>query len=135
MSTHTRGGARSAWAAGGTLFAATVLVVLGIWSFFVGLAAILTSQFFVVLPNYVYAFSTTSWGWIHLVVGILLVIVGICLFMGQTWARVAGVILASISAVLNFLFMPYYPLWSIVLIAVDIFVIWALLTVRREEIS
>ncbi|SDH20075.1 hypothetical protein SAMN05421505_112150 [Sinosporangium album] len=116
------------------MFAATILVVLGIWSFLQGLAAIFQGHFFVVQPGYIYSIGTTGWGWVHLILGILLFIIGICLFLGQTWARVLGVILAAISAVLNFLFIPFYPLWSIVLIAVDIFVIWALLTIRRQDV-
>jgi hypothetical protein len=74
-------------------------------------------------------------GWIHLGVGAVVFTAGVCLILGQLWARVLGVILALISAVENFLFIPYYPVWSLIVIAVDVFIIWALVTGDRRQFA
>jgi hypothetical protein len=108
------------------IFAAALLLVLGVWQIFLGIAAIVKGEFFVLAPNYIYEFSIGAWGWIHLIIGIIMVITGFFLFTGATWARAVGIVLAVLSAIENFFFLPYYPLWSIVVIALDIFVIWAL---------
>ncbi|HEY1623684.1 MAG TPA: hypothetical protein VGG16_07775 [Streptosporangiaceae bacterium] len=120
--------------AGFTAVAAVFMVISGLWSFFEGLAAIIKGGFFVVAPNYAYDISTTGWGWMHLVLGVVVFLAGLCLFADMTWARVTGIILATISAVLNFLYIPYYPVWSIVVIALDVFVIWALMSPRRRYV-
>jgi hypothetical protein len=118
-------------AAGFTIMAAVLMILSGMWSFFDGLAAVIKGQFFVVLPNYAYNVSVRGWGWTHLILGAVMFVAGLCLFMDMMWARVVGVILAMASAVLNFIWIPYYPVWSIVIIAIDLFVIWALMVPRR----
>jgi hypothetical protein len=118
-------------AAGFTIMAAVLMVLSGLWSFFSGLAAVIKGQFFVTLPNYAYNVSIHGWGWTHLILGIVVFVAGLSLFMDMMWARVVGVILAMTSAVLNFIWIPYYPVWSIVVIAIDLFVIWALMVPRR----
>ena len=120
--------------AGFTALAAVFMVISGLWSFFEGLAAIIKGGFFVVMPNYAYSISTTGWGWMHLILGIVVFLAGLCLFADMAWARMTGIVLATISAVLNFLYIPYYPVWSIVLIALDVFVIWALMSPRRRYV-
>lgn len=120
------GSTARAWATGGLVFAATIMIMLGIWQVFVGIAAIVEDEFFVVAPNYTYEIDTTAWGWIHLILGAIITATGLSLFTGATWARVVGIGLALLSAIANFFFLPYYPLWSIVIIAVAVFVIWAL---------
>jgi len=115
-----------------TITAAVLMMVSGLWSFLVGLAAIIKSQFFVVSPNYVYSISVTGWGWIHLILGVLVFTAGVFLFMDKVWARIVGVVLACFSAIASFLYIPYYPLWSIVVIALDIFIVWALLAPRNR---
>ena len=108
------------------IFAAALLLMLGIWQVFMGIAAIAKGEFFVLAPNYIYEFDIGAWGWIHLILGIIMVLTGIFLFRGAAWARAVGIVLAVLSAISNFFFLPYYPLWSIVVIALDVFVIWAL---------
>ena len=127
MGTYETTSARTMVATGYTYFAATIMVLAGVWGFFEGLAAVIKHQFYVVTPNYAYSINVSAWGWIHLILGVAVAAAGICLFLGQTWARVVGIILASLSALANFLFIPYYPFWSILVIALDVFVIWALL--------
>jgi hypothetical protein len=116
----------SAWAVGGTVFAGVIMLMVGTYHAIAGLVAILDDQFYVVARNYTYSFDVTGWGWIHLVAGGLMVLGGIYVFSGRTWARVLGMTLAVLSATANFFFIPYYPFWSLLLIALDVFVIWSL---------
>jgi hypothetical protein len=129
----TTGGAKQAWAVGGMVFAAALLLMLGIWQVFLGIAAIARGSFFVAAPNYLYEFNVTTWGWIHLILGIVAVVTGFFLFSGAAWARGVGIALAVLSAVANFFFLPYYPIWSLAIIALDLFIIWALATVKRPD--
>jgi hypothetical protein len=122
-----------AWATGGLIFAATMLLTVGTWQVLVGIAALVEDEFFIVTPNYTYDIDTTAWGWTHLGVGVLLAVTGLFLLTGAAWARVAGIVLAALSAIANFLFLPYYPLWSLVIIALDVWVIWALATGWRQR--
>ncbi len=135
-----QGSTARAWATGGMVFAATVLLIIGLYQILLGIAAIVRGSFFIVAPNYVYSYSTTSWGWIHLGLGIVAALAGVGLYTGMMWARVLGVIMAFLSAAANFFFLPYYPLWSLLIIALDIFVIWAIAhggsrTQAREDMS
>ena len=120
----------SGWAIGGITFAATMLVVIGIFQIIAGLAAIFDDDFYVVTQNYAFDLDVSAWGWIHLIVGILLVVTGYFLFARATWAAGVALGLAVLSAVANFFFIPYYPFWAILVIALDVWVIWAL-TRRR----
>jgi hypothetical protein len=120
------------WATGGLVFAAVMMIIVGLYQAFMGIAAIAKDSFFVIAPNYLYDVDTTAWGWIHLLLGILIVLAGFFLFRGATWARVVGIALAGLSAIANFFFLPYYPLWSLLVIAFDVFVIWALVKAPRE---
>jgi len=99
------------------------------------IAAIVNDKYLVVLPNYVYAIDLTVWGWIHLLIGLALVAIGISLLLGQGWARMAGIVAAAVAALINFTWLPYSPLWAIVLIAVDVLVIWALISIRQQAKS
>jgi len=85
-------------------------------------------------PEYTYQFDLTSWGWIHLVLGVLVTAVGIMLFTGATWARVGAIVICSLSILANFLWLPHSPWWSIIIIALDVFVIWAVATWNPEVI-
>ncbi|MEV8585964.1 hypothetical protein [Streptomyces sp. NPDC051180] len=124
---------RQAWAGGLTVFAAVMLGITGLVGIFRGIMAIAEDEVFVSTPNYVFKFDLTSWGWIHLALGLVAVIVSFGLYRTATWARVAGVVIAAVVIIANFLSMPYYPAWSIVMIAMSGFVIWALCVVRRDD--
>jgi hypothetical protein len=124
----------SGFAVGWTVFAAFMMVMIGIFHVINGLAAIMKDQFFVVSQEYVFKFDSTTWGWIHLLVGILVLLAGFGLFSGAVWARTVGVIMAMVSAVAGFLWLPYYPVWGIVFIAIAMSVIWAL-TVHGRDIA
>jgi hypothetical protein len=116
----------SGWATGGIIFAATVLLMVGIFQAIAGLVAIIDDEFYVVTRNYTFDIDTSVWGWIHLIIGILVATTGWALFARQTWAGVAAIVFAMLSAIANFFFIPYYPFWSILVIALDVWVIWAL---------
>jgi hypothetical protein len=116
----------SGWAVGGATFAGCMLILIGVFQVIAGLAAIIDDQFFVVARNYTFEFDTTGWGWIHLLLGLLLLVTGIGLFGRRTWAGVTAIVFASLSAIANFFFIPFYPLWAIVVIALDVWVIWSL---------
>jgi hypothetical protein len=110
----------------GVMFAAVMMIVNGIFQVFQGLAAVMSDEFFVTLPNYVVTVDVTTWGWVHLVMGVLIAIAGFYLFSGSRAAAIFALVLAVISAIGNFAFIPYYPFWTLLLIAVDIYVIWAI---------
>jgi hypothetical protein len=116
----------SGWAIGGLAFAGVMLILIGFFQAISGLAAILEDDFFVVAPNYTFEVDVSAWGWIHLILGIVIVLAGFSVFAGKTWARVVGVAVAALAALANFFFIPYYPFWSILIIALAIWVIWSL---------
>ncbi|MFF0293820.1 hypothetical protein ACFYST_10630 [Kitasatospora sp. NPDC004614] len=118
---------------GTVLFAGVLMLVSGLLEVFRGIMAIAKDDIFVTTPQYVFRFSLTSWGWIHLVIGALVALTGLCVLTGMLWARIAGVFFAALSLLDNFLDIPYYPVWSLVLIALDVFVIWALCAYREPE--
>lgn len=120
--------AKRGWSEGGLVFAAVMLLLLGVMQFFQGLAAIIKDSFYVVAPNYTYELDTSAWGWIHLILGALIAVTGFFLLTGASWARGVGIGIAALSAISQFFFLPYYPLWALVIIAMDVFVIWALAT-------
>jgi hypothetical protein len=116
----------SGWAIGGVTFAASMLGLVGIFQILAGLAAIIDDDFFVVGRNYSFDIDTSAWGWIHLIIGILLLATCIGLIGGKLWAGMTAIFLAVLSAVANFFFIPYYPFWSLLIIALDVWIIWSL---------
>jgi hypothetical protein len=116
----------SGWAVGGITFAGTILIMIGIFQGIAGLVAIFDDDFYVRVANYTFDLDTTGWGWVHLILGLLLILVGFALFSGAAWAGITAIILAVLSAVNNFFFIPYYPWWSLLLIALACWVIWSL---------
>jgi hypothetical protein len=126
---------RSGGAIGFTVFAGVMMILAGIWHAMAGFVGILEDRFYVATPNYLFQFDSTTWGTIHLILGIVVVLAGFAIFSGATWARAVGVILAALSMIANFAFIPFYPIWSIVIIAVDIGIIWALTAHGRDVVE
>lgn len=124
--------AESGFATGWTLVAAVMMVVGGALAVFEGIAAIAEDDIFVATDTYVYQFDLTSWGWIHLALGIVVILAGLALFRESLWARAVGVLLAGLSLVANFMWLPYAPVWAVVLIVIDVFIIFALCAPRRN---
>jgi hypothetical protein len=118
-------------AAGVSIFAAAMLMMSGLAEALSGIAALINDAFLVKVGGYIYAFDSTVWGWIHLIMGAALIAVGAFILLGRSWAFVIGIILASINGLLNFMWLPYSPVWAVVMIAINVFVVWALATTRR----
>ncbi|MTE14588.1 DUF7144 family membrane protein [Nocardia aurantiaca] len=113
-------------AAGTTIAAGILLLVVGVLSILQGISAVAADNLLVVGYDYVYKLNTTGWGWIHIVLGVIEVVVAIGLLRGTTWGRTAALVLAALSIVENFLWIPYYPAWSLLIIALNVVVIWAI---------
>jgi hypothetical protein len=126
-------GRPSGWAIGWTAFAGFMMVIMGFWWIITGFVAIIDDTFYVVTEEWIFKFDTTTWGWIHLILGIVILISGFGLFTANVWARTVGVILSAIAMLVAFAWLPYYPIWAIIFIAVSIAVIWAL-TVHGDDI-
>ena len=124
----------SGWAIGWTVFAAFMMVLAGVWWIIAGLVALVNDTFYVVGEEYIFQFNATTWGWIHLILGIVILLAGFYLFSGAVWARTVGVIIAVLWALVAFAWLPWYPIWAIVFIAASVFVIWAL-TVHGRDIA
>jgi hypothetical protein len=116
----------SGWAVGGMTFAGVMMIIIGSFQVIAGLVAIFDDSFYVVTQNYTFDLDTTAWGWIHLLLGIVILLSGFYLFAGRAWAAATAVVLAVISAIANFFFIPYYPFWSLLMIALAVWVIWSL---------
>jgi hypothetical protein len=123
---------RESWVGGLELFAAVMMIIIGLFHVIIGLAAILRGSYFVVTQNYAFIFDVTAWGWVHLILGLLIGLTGLALISGQSWARVVGMIIVGLSALGNFLFIPYQPVWSLLIIAIDVAVLWALAVHMRK---
>ncbi|MFF4277002.1 hypothetical protein [Streptomyces sp. NPDC001536] len=133
MTTHTSSPGRRADAhsSGWLVFAAVIMIFNGIMMLLGGISAIAKDDVFLATRNYVYELNLTGWGWIHLILGILIALTGAALFTGATWARVVGVGLAGLSMIANFMRLPYTPWWALVFIAIDALVIWGLCVAPR----
>jgi hypothetical protein len=122
----------SGWAVGWTFFAATMMMMIGTFHVIAGFVGILDDTFYVATRNYVFQFDATAWGWIHLILGIIVATSGAYLLTGAVLARVVGVIMAMVSAIAGFAWMPYYPIWGITVVALAVSVIWALTAHGRD---
>jgi hypothetical protein len=132
VSTMDRDRPASSWAVGFAAFAGAIMLMIGVFQAFAGLAAIFENEFFVVSQNYAYEIDVTGWGWIHLIIGIVVAFAGLAVFSGAPWARAVGITLALLSAIANFFFIPYYPVWAVLIIALNVIVIWALASYGRD---
>jgi hypothetical protein len=120
---------------GWVVFAGTMMLLIAFFHIIEGLVAILDPDYFLVTKGGLTVhLDYTAWGWTHLIAGVIVGCAGLGLFLGQMWARVVGVALAGISALLNFGFIAAYPFWCLTVIALDVFVIFAL-TVHGREIK
>lgn len=113
-------------AVGGVVFAGTMMIIIGAFQSIAGLAAIIEDDLFVIGKEYIFELDTTAWGWVHLILGVVILLAGFALFGGKVWAGTFAIILASLSAIANFFYIPHYPFWAILIIALDVWVIWAL---------
>ncbi|MFF8726357.1 hypothetical protein ACF073_07670 [Streptomyces sp. NPDC015171] len=122
------------WVTGGVAFAGVLMLCGGVLAIFQGIAAVADDIVYARVDTYVYRLDLTGWGVIHIILGALVLMTGIGLLMDMAWARIAGLFLAALSLIAQFLFLPYQPIWSLVVMAIDVFVIWALAS-RQEAAS
>jgi hypothetical protein len=123
---------QSAWA-GWVVFGGVMMILLGLFQIVQGIVALLDDEYFLVTQNgLVVNVDYTVWGWTHLVLGIIAGLTGVGLLAGNTLARVVGVVIASVSALVNLVFIPAYPIWSIIVITLDVMVIFAIVVHGRE---
>jgi len=132
MTYDTNDPSYSNWAVGWAGFAGVMLIMIGIFDAIQGLVALFNDEFFVVTQEWVFEFDITTWGWIQLILGVVLIASGVGIFSGNVAARTIGVIVAGLAAIVNFAWLPYYPIWSIIVIAICVSVIWALTAHGRD---
>src|SRR6476620_551183 len=132
MSPSTTSPPRSGLAVGFIVFAGVAMVMIGAFHALQGMVALFNDDFYVVGQKWIFEFDLTTWGWIHLLVGLLVLVAGFFVFQGAVWARAVGIAVAAVSAVLNFMWLPHYPIWSLIIIALDVLVIWALSVHGRD---
>lgn len=127
-----RASERSAVAVGATAFAAVLMIMSGFFQMIAGIVALVNDEFYVVGSEWVFQLDATTWGWIHLILGLLVAVAGFALFTGAAWARVVGVLLAVVAGVAAFAWLPWYPVWAIVLVTAAVIVVWALTAHGRD---
>jgi hypothetical protein len=120
------------WVVSMATFAGVMMLITGLFNGIEGLVALFRNEVYVVAPEYIFAFDLTTWGWVHLLVAILVAAAGVGVMSGRLWARLIGIAFALLSMIANFLFIPYYPVWSLLIITLDVFVIWALCVYNRD---
>ena len=122
----------TAWV-GWIVYAGVMLMLLGTFQVIEGLVALFDDGFYLVRPNGLTVdIDYNTWGWIHLLIGVAAILVGLGLFAGNPVARVAGIVVAFLSALVNLAFISAYPVWSAILIFVDVIVIYAIIVHGRE---
>ncbi|MFD7310986.1 hypothetical protein [Promicromonospora sp. NPDC059942] len=114
-------------------FAGTVLVLAALFQIFQGISALVADRSTMISVEYIYELNVTTWGWIHIGVGAAAFVAGLGVLAGRTWAYLAGLALAVVASIVNFAFLPYYPLWSAIIIALTLAVIWALIFLLAQR--
>jgi hypothetical protein len=123
--------APSAWV-GWVVFAGTIAIIGGVFNLIQGLVALFDDQYFVVAKGELLLLDFTTWGWVHVLVGVIMLLVGLGILRGSPWGLVAGVVIAGVQAILQLGFLAAYPVWSILIIALDVVVIYALIVHGRD---
>jgi hypothetical protein len=118
---------------GGSTTGGVFAVVAGLLTFLAGLAAIVRRNFYHVATNYAYNIHAYDWGWILLGLGVVLFALGACALLGMAWARPVGVGVAVLTAIAGFLYLPYFPVWGIIIVALSVFAIWGLIRDSGEQ--
>jgi hypothetical protein len=113
-------------------FAGILAIMLGGFNIVEGFFALLNDKYVGLANGQFYVFDRTGWGWIHIILGAILLIVGFGIMADQTWARVAGIILSVLAAILQMVYLPIYPFWALINIGLFVFVIYCL-TARQSD--
>ncbi|MCE3553218.1 hypothetical protein LWC33_17360 [Pseudonocardia sp. RS11V-5] len=113
--------------------AAVLMLVAAVCGVLTGITSIAQNELVVRTPQYTYSFDVGTWGWIHLVLAVLLGVAGFGVLRGASWARALGITAAALNIVAHFAFLPHFPIWGLLLIALNLIVIWALVPYRAEK--
>jgi len=125
-------GPPTAWA-GWVAFGGVMMVMLGFFQIIQAIVALVNDEYFLVTrTGLVVSVDYTTWGWVHLAIGVIAGLAGAGLLVGNTLARIVGVVVAVVSALVNLVFIPAYPIWSIIIITLDLIVIFAIVVHGRE---
>ena len=114
------------WASSFAVFAGLMMIMIGLNQALLGFAGILEDDVYVPVQDYLYGFDLTTWGWLHLGFGVVLILTGISVLSGKAWARAVGIWLVMLNLIGTFVFIPYYPAWAVLLIALNVAAIWGL---------
>lgn len=119
---------------GWVLFAATLFAIVGVFNFIQGIVFLVEDTWTVLAPDAILVFDLTTWGWILLILGVVEMVVAWGILSAQTWAQIVGIILATVAAVLNLLSISIYPIWGLIVLALQVLVIYAL-AVHGDEVA
>jgi hypothetical protein len=119
---------KGAWADFVGTFAGVMLIVVACFAILQGAAAVGNDNLYPEQADYLYDFDLGAWGWVHVVIGLLGIVVGVGILMRRGWAQLSGVLVAGLSMLTNFAFIPYYPFWAMTIIALNVLIVWALCT-------
>ena len=117
---------RSDAGAGWVMFSGVILITVGFFQAFAGLVGLIEDEFYAITPEYVVQFDATTWGWIHIIIGLIVMAAGFGIFSGNVLARTVGVFAALGSMISVFVWLPWYPIWGIIVISMNLAIIWAL---------
>jgi hypothetical protein len=120
------------WAGGLTLFAGIILLMQGIFGFLQGFSALRKDDVFANPPKYLYEFDLTTWGWVHIIISVVAIVIGGAVLTLRTWGLIGGIVIAVITAVANFLFIPRSTVSSVLMVGLSVAVVWAFAEVIRE---
>ena len=115
------------WAVGWIAFAGVLMIIGGLMQAMTGLVAIVEDDFFIVSEDWVFQFNPTAWGWINLIIGVVVSVAGVGLFTGKPAARIIGIVVTAINVLAAFAWLPHYPAWAVIKIALGVAVLWALI--------
>jgi hypothetical protein len=116
------------------VFAGVLLMIAGVVNILQGITAIAKDDVYAHVGNYAFKFDTTAWGWIHLVLGILVVVVGWGAYSGATWAKITGMFIVGLAIIANFMWLPYQTWWALILIFIDVLALWSLMAGPDEVV-
>ena len=118
---------------GWVVFAAVLMVMAGIFGMINGLIALIDDQIFIVTEEHIWALDTTTWGWIHLILGALVFFAGLAVTSGVLWARLVGILAVMVHAITQVAFIEAFPFWTLAIMTLDFIVIYALIVHSEEK--
>jgi hypothetical protein len=123
---------RRPWAVGIAVFAAAMMIMSGVSQALLGIAALVNDSFLARVDGYVYAFDQTVWGWIHLLIGAGFIVIGCLILAAKYWVNGVAIAVVVINGLLNFLWLPVYPIGAVLLIAINVAIVWALAVTSKS---